>query len=173
MITATLAYLLNKYFQPHSIYTQALAEKGELLTHDKDKAALLQLSIDNLIETDFISVSENGKLRDVVDAITQSNRNVFPVVSNEGYYFGVVFLNDIRDIIFKPEQYDKTNILSIMYRADIEIEIGESMESIAQKFRVSEDYNIVVLDKGKYIGFLSRANVFSAYRKILRDMSEE
>jgi CIC family chloride channel protein len=173
MITATLAYLLNKYFQPHSIYTQALAEKGELLTHDKDKAALSQLSIDSLIETNFVSAPENGTLRNVVDVITQSDRNIFPVVDDENYYLGVVFLNDIRDIIFKPELYDQVNVLDIMHRPDVEIQIGDSMENVAQKFRVSEHYNIVVLDQGKYVGFLSRANVFSAYRKVLREMSED
>jgi len=173
MITATLAYLLNKYFQPHSIYTQALAERGELLTHDKDKAALAQLNINNLIETDFVSVPENGTLRHVVDAIKHSNRSVFPVVDANGYYFGVVPLNDIRDIMFKPTLYDKIEVLDIMQRSDFEIEIGDSMENVAQKFRISEHYNIVVLDQGKYVGFLSRANVFSAYRKVLSDMSEE
>jgi CIC family chloride channel protein len=173
MITATLAYLLNKYFQPHSIYTQALAERGELLTHDKDKAALAQLNINNLIETDFVSVPENGTLRHVVDAIKHSNRSVFPVVDANGYYFGVVPLNDIRDIMFKPALYDKIEVLDIMQRSDFEIEIGDSMENVAQKFRISEHYNIVVLDQGKYVGFLSRANVFSAYRKVLSDMSEE
>jgi CIC family chloride channel protein len=173
MITATLGYLLNKYFQPHSIYTQALAERGELITHDKDKAALAQLNINNLIETDFIPVPETGTLRNVVDAITLSNRNIFPVVDEDGYYLGMVPLNDIRDIMFKPALYSVIKVMDIIQRPDFEIEIGDSMESVAQKFRVSEHYNIVVLDKGKYVGFLSRANVFSAYRKVLSDMSEE
>jgi len=173
MITATLAYLFNKYFQSRSIYTQDLAEKGELLTHDKDKAALSQLSIDNLIENGFVSVPKNGTLRHVVNAITQSSRNIFPVVDDEGYYLGLVFLNDIRDIIFKPELYDKIKVSDIFHRSDFEIQIDDTMESVAQKFRISEHYNIVVLDQGKYVGFLSRANVFSAYRKILSDMSEE
>ena len=173
MITATLAYLINKYFQPHSIYTQALAKSGELITHDNDKAALSQLNINDLIETDFVSVPEIGTLRNVIDAIKHSNRSVFPVVDSQGYYFGVVPLNDIRDIMFKSELYDKIRVLDIIQRSDFEIEVGDSMESVAQKFRVSEHYNIVVLDQGKYVGFLSRANVFSAYRKVLSDMSEE
>ncbi|MDR1950819.1 MAG: chloride channel protein [Bacteroidales bacterium] len=173
MITATLAYLLNKYFQPHSIYTQALAEKGELLTHDKDKAALSQLDINSLIETNFVSVPENGTLRNVVDAITLSDRTIFPVVDDEDYYLGFVPLNDIRDIIFKPALYDQIKVLDIIHRPHLEIQIDDTMESVAQKFRISEQYNIVVLDNGKYVGFLSRANVFSAYRKIMSDMSEE
>jgi CIC family chloride channel protein len=173
MITATLGYLLNKFFQPHSIYTQALAERGELVTHDNDKAALMQLKIDNLIETNFISLPENGTLQNVVDAITKSDRNIFPVVDGEGYYLGMVVLNDIRGMIFKSALYDQIKVLDMMQRPDFEIEIGDSMERIAQKFRVSEHYNIVVLDQGKYAGYLSRANVFSAYRKILSDMSEE
>jgi CIC family chloride channel protein len=126
-----------------------------------------------LIETNFVPVPENGTLRDVVNAITQSNRNVFPVVDDEGYYLGAVHLNDIRDLIFKPALYGQVKVLDIIHRSDLEIELGESMEGVAQKFRLSEHYNIVVLDRGKYAGYLSRANVFSAYRKIMSDMSEE
>jgi CIC family chloride channel protein len=173
MITATIGYLLNKYFQPHSIYTQALAKSGELMTHDKDKATLQQMNIDNLIETDFIALSEKGTLRDVVNAITLSKRNIFPVIDKEGYYLGTVHLNDIRDILFKPDLYSIIKVLDIIQRSDFEIELGDSMESVAQKFRTSEHYNIVVLNQGKYVGYLSRANVFSAYRKIMSDMSEE
>ena len=173
MITATLGYLLNKYFQPHSIYTQALAKSGELLTHDKDKAALLQLNINSLIETDFVPVPEKGSLRDVVKAIAGSKRNIFPVTDSDGCYLGMVLLDDIRSIMFNAERYDEIKILDIISRPDVEIEIGDSMERVAQKFRSSEHYNIVVLNEGVYVGFLSRANVFSAYRKIMSDMSEE
>jgi CIC family chloride channel protein len=173
MITATLAYLLNKYFQSHSIYTKHLAEKGELLTHDKDKAALTQMNSSKLIETNFITVPENGTLRHIIDAISQSSRNIFPVLNKEGYYLGVVLLNDERDMMFKPELYDEVKIEEIMRPSKHRIQLGDSMESVVQKFRISENYNIVVLNKGKYVGFLSRANVFSAYRKVLKNMSEE
>jgi CIC family chloride channel protein len=173
MITATLAYWLNKYFQPHSIYTQQLAERGELMTHDKDKAALSLLDIHDLIETNFLTLPEKGTLKDVVEAITHSSRNLFPVVDVEGRYLGRVLLDEVRTIMFKPELYDKTRIVDIMHRPEIEIQIQDSMRSVAKKFRLSDHYNIVVLDNGKYVGFLSRANVFSEYRKILKDLSED
>lgn len=173
MITATLAYLINKYFQPHSIYAQPLAEKGELLTHHKDKAALTQLKINDLIETNFITVPEHGTLKNIVEAITKSNRNIFPVVDQAGNYLGRVLLDEVRNIMFKTELYNQIKILDIMHRPESEIQINDSMESVARKFRLSEHYNIVVLENGKYIGFLSRANVFSEYRKILREMSDE
>ncbi len=173
MITATLAYLLNKYFQQHSIYTQSLAEKGELFTHHKDKVALAQLDIESLIETNFVTVPQTGTLRNLIEAVTKSNRNFFPVVNQQNEYLGVVFLDDIREMIFKPELYDEVRISNLMCHPQVEVQITDSMEIVAQKFRLSEHYNIVVLDGEKYVGFLSRANVFSAYRKVLKEMSEE
>jgi len=173
IITATVSYLTIMNFEPHSLYTKRLAQQGELITHHKDKAALSRLSIRDLIETNFISIRPDGCLGDIVKAITKSQRNIFPVIDAEGTFLGVIFTNDIRHILFSPELYETVFVRQLMFMPDTLVEIHETMEDVAQKFQTTAHYNLPVLDNGKYIGFVSRANVFSAYRKLVKDFSQD
>lgn len=171
IITATIAYLTTKYFEPHSLYSKKLAERGELITHNKDKAVLSLMKADKLIETNFLTVHLNDSLGDLVKVIAKSTRNIFPVVDDDYNFIGIVFLDKIRDIIFRPELYDSVHVSDLMFQPEITIDIHESMEDIATKFQNTDKYNVAVLKDGKYVGFISRARVFSVYRKMLKDFS--
>jgi CIC family chloride channel protein len=173
IITATVSYLTIMNFEPHSLYTKRLAMQGELITHHKDKAVLSRLSIRSLIETNFKTIGPEATLGDLVKLVSESNRNVFPVIDSERKFLGIVFMNDIRNILFKPELYDITFVNQLMYMPDTPVDINETMEDVAQKFQTTQHYNLAVLDKGKYVGFVSRANVFSAYRKLVKEFSQD
>jgi CIC family chloride channel protein len=173
MITATISYITIQYFEPHSIYTKKLAERGELMTHHKDKAVLSLMKIGDLIERNFKTVSPGQTLGEFVKVVAQSERNVFPVLDSQGTYLGVVFLNDVRHLIFDHTLYDKIYVREIMFMPDVMVSPDDSMEEVAGVFQRTQHYNLPVIDKGKYIGFVSRANVFSKYRRMLKDFSED
>lgn len=173
MITATIAFITISYYEPHSVYAKTLAEQGKLLSRNKDKATLASINIDELIETNFNTIGLNDYLGDLIREVSRSQRNVFPVVDKENNFFGVVFINDVRQMLFKQELYGKVLVKDIMYMPDTLIELGESMESVAQKFHDTNHYNLPVLEKGKYLGFISRANLFSVYREKLKEASED
>ncbi len=173
IITATISYLTIVMFEPHSIYTKRLAERGELLTHDKDKSVLSLMKMKSLIETNFRTIGVDATLGDLVNEIAQSERNVVPVVNEENTFFGLVFVNDIRNIMFKPELYETTLVSELMYMPDSFVHPNDPMEVVAQKFQDSEHYNLPVLDEGRYLGFVSRARVFSSYRNLLKEFSDE
>lgn len=173
IITATMSYLTIKYFEPHSIYAKRLAERGELITHHKDRAMLSRMKIDTLLETNFQTIDVNATLGDFVKVVPHSQRNVFPVVDHENNFYGIIFINDIRNIIFNREIYDTTYIRDLMYMPDPIVSPDESMEDIARKFSESDNYNLPVIKDGKYLGFVSRAKVFSTYRKLLEEFSDE
>jgi len=173
IITSVISYLTIMIFEPHGIYTKRLAKRGELMTHHKDRNVLQMMSVENLIETNFKTISKEANLGDLVKVIADSARNVISVVDEEGEFFGVVFVNDIRNIMFRPELYETTTVESIMYMPDPLIDPKESMESVAQKFQDSGNYNLPVIDNGKYVGFVSRARIFSNYRRLLKEFSDE
>ncbi len=173
IITATISYITIMYFEPHSVYTKGLAGRGELITHDKDKSALSLLSVEKLIETNFLTIGLDATLGDLVKVIENSERNVFPVIDETNMFHGVVFLNDIRHIVFKQNLYETTLVKDLIYMPDVMVEKTDTMEDVAQKFHSCQHYNLPVLDQGKYCGFVSRANLFSAYRKIIHEFSEE
>jgi len=173
IITSVISYLTIMVFEPHGIYTKRLAKRGELMTHHKDRNVLQMMNVNNLIETNFKTISKEANLGDLVKVIAESARNIISVVDEKGFFYGVVFVNDIRNVIFRPELYESTSVESLMYMPDPVVSPEESMESVAQKFQDSGNYNIPVIDDGKYIGFVSRARIFSNYRRLLKEFSDE
>ncbi|MDX1283526.1 MAG: chloride channel protein [Draconibacterium sp.] len=171
MITATFAYLIVRAFTPNSVYHIQLARRKELLTHDKDANVLQMLEVRKLIETDFEVLPPDATLRDLTVAISKSSRNLFPVVDEEGTLKGMVKLDDVRNMIFDHDIYDIVKIGEIMYMPAYFIDPNDSMEIVANKFESSDRYNLAVIEDGKYIGFISRARVFTKYRKQIIDVS--
>jgi CIC family chloride channel protein len=173
MVTSTVAYLTIMRFEPHSVYTKRLAQSGELITHHKDKAVLRLMELKQLIETDFEVLLPTATIRDLVKAISKSDRNLFPVVDENGILKGMVKLSEVKNLIFTPELYDSVKVKDIMYMPEFFISPYDSMEIVAEKFESSGRYNLAVIDEGKYLGFISRAVVFSKYRKTLQNVSNE
>lgn len=173
ILVSVLAYYINLYFNPHSIYTKKLAAKGNLMTHNKDTVVLSLLDKQTLVERNFATVRPQDTLRQLITAIGISSRNIYPVTDEDNRYLGVVFLDEVKPLIFRAELYDKITVSDVMFRPQCTVDMSESMESIAQKFLTVADYNIAVLDGDRYEGFLSRANVFSSYRQKVKEMSSD
>jgi chloride channel protein, CIC family len=172
MIVSTIAFITTRFSVPNSIYTHQLAQRGQLLTHDKDKNTLKLLNVSDLIETNFNIIHPNQTLGEFVKVIAKSERNVFPVVDSNGLYQGIIFLNDVREIIFKPERYQEVYVRDLLYMPKEQVSPDDSMEKVARLFQETGNYNLPVIGDGRYLGFVSRANVFSAYRKLLKEFSE-
>ncbi len=173
IVTATLSYVTILAFERQSLYTMRLAKRGELITHHKDKAVLAMLSVEDVLEMDFKKVGEDGHLGDLVKAISKSKRNLFPVVNNEKELVGIISLDDVRDIIFHTELYDKTTIREIMQTPPAIIRRHEKMERVLELFEETGAWNLPVTENGKYLGFISRSKIFSSYRKLLREFSDD
>ncbi len=173
IFTALFSYLTIIIFEPHSIYTKRLAQRGELMTHDKDKNVMQMLKVTNLIETDIKTINKEATLGELVKVIAKSERNIIAVVDKDMNFEGIVFVNDIRDIMFNQDLYDKIRVEEIMFMPESIVSPDESMEDIAQKFQETGNYNLPVVKDGKYVGFVSRAKVFMKYRELLKEFSDD
>lgn len=170
MIVAISSYLTIIVFEPHSIYSMRLAKKGELLTHHKDRAVLTLLNVDSIIERDFVTVSPDMLLGDMVKVIARSGRNTFPVIDEKGVLLGLVLLDNIRNIMFRPELYDRFHVSKFMVSAPAKIRIGMTMEQIMRVFDDTKAWNLPVIDEDdRYVGFMSKSEIFNSYRKVLVD----
>lgn len=172
MICSTLGYLSTRLFVSHSVYTHRLAKRKELITHNKDESVLTLMKVESLLETDFSTVMPDTTLGDLVEVVAQSKRNVYPVVDHQGYLVGILTLNDIRHVMFKQGLYGVVRVRDLMYMPEAYVELEDDMETIARKIQESGHFNLPVLKGGKYAGCVSRANVFSKYRKMLQEFSE-
>jgi len=173
IISATVAYVTATRFEPHSIYTKRLAELGELVTHHKDKAAMHFMNVKELIETDFEILSPDMNLGQMTYSIARSKRDLFPVVDENGMMQGMIKLNDIRNLMFEQDLYEKISVSDLMYMPEFFISPNDSVEVVAEKFKTCKRYNLAVIDEGRYVGFISRARVFSVYRDTMADLSFE
>jgi CIC family chloride channel protein len=173
MITAATAYLTITPLEPHSIYHIRLAQRGELITHNKDKAVLTLLKLKSVIETDLLSVQVESTLGELVQIISKSKRNIFPVIDQEKNFCGVVLLDDIREIMFDKDAYNTSMVKTLMIMPPAIIDADEKMESVMKKFNESGAWNLPVVKNRKYVGFISKSTIFNAYRTELVNTSEE
>ncbi len=173
LIVSTISYGTIKIFEPYSIYTMRLAKQGQLLTHHKDKAVLTLLKINNVIETDFLPVYPEMTLKEMVDVIAKSNRNLFPVINEKKELVGVVLLDDIRNIMFRPELYRRMRVSTFMSAPAGRIEVGESMDKVMKTFDDTGAWNLPVVENGIYVGFVSKSKIFNSYRRVLRHYCED
>jgi len=171
MVVSVISFITIRRFEQYSIYTKRLAQTGDLLTHNKDKAALTLLKAENLVETDFIKVFPTDTLGEMVKAISLSKRNMFPVIGKKGRIVGIVFLDDIRDIMFETKLYSTTIVKDKMKHVPDVIRIDEAMENVILKFEKTGAWNLpVVNEMNEYVGFLSKSKIFSAYRELLKEL---
>ena len=147
MIVSMSSYATINMFERHSIYTMRLAQKGELITHHKDKAVLTLLDIDSVLETDFRTLQPDMTLGDVVKAMTESPRNMFPVVDPNGTLLGLVLVDNIRNIMFRSELYDRFMVEKFMVSAPAMIVSDMPMEKIMQLFDDTKAWNLPVIDR--------------------------
>ena len=174
MMVSVSAYLTIMIFEPHSIYSMRLAQKGELLTHNKDKSVLTLMDIESVVETDFQKVQPNHDLGEMVRVISKAKRNMFPVVDIRGVLLGIVILDDIRHIMFRQELYHRFTVGSFMVVPPACINMEDSMEEVMRKFDETKAWNLPVIDAdGKYKGFLSKSRILNTYRQMLVEFSEE
>lgn len=173
LIVSALAYFTIQCFTPYSIYTMRLAKAGDLMTHQKDKAVLTLLKLDNVIETDFKEVHPEMSLREMVDVISVSNRNLFPVTDRDGMLKGIVLLDDIRNIMFRTDLYPKMHVSRFMAAVPATIDMHMPMDKVMDIFDKTNAWNLPVVENGRYIGFISKSKIFNSYRRVLRHFTED
>jgi CIC family chloride channel protein len=173
MIVSVFSFITIYIFEPHSLYAMRLAQKGELVTHHKDKAVLSLLKTENLIETDMRPIAPEAMLGDLVKIMSVCNRNVFPVIDKEENYLGEIRVEEVRNIMFRPELYQRFNMQKLMVSPRERVDVNDSMEVVMKKFEQSNAWNLPVLDGKKYVGYVSKSKIFSAYRSVLVEFSDE
>ncbi len=167
MIVSAASLAVARYFEPHSMEARKISDMLRFSIHDRDRYVLSRLEVESMIEVGFKMLRPDGKLGDLVKAISTSTRNIFPVVDVSGVLVGVVRLDAVRDIMFERDLYQNVTIESIMQRPSIVISRSESVHEVLQKFDSTGDWNLPVTDNGIYLGFLSKSTILSRYRNEL------
>lgn len=174
ILTSAISFAFSRSIEPYSIYTKRIAKKGELLTHDSDQAVLTLLKLSDVIENDFKCVKVEDTLGDLVKTVSESTRNIFPIVDSKGRFQGFVELGDIRSKMFDRNQYDRLHVWNFLKQAPEYVYIDDNMDTVMKKFEVTGAWNLPVIGRDrKYYGFVSKSKIFSSYRKQLQQVSHD
>lgn len=174
ILTSAISFAFTRSIEPYSIYTKRIAKKGELLTHDSDQAVLTLLKVTDVIENDFKCVKVEDTLGDLVKAVSESTRNIFPILDSKGRFQGFVGLEDIRSKMFDRSQYDSLHVWNFLKQAPEYVYIDDHMDDVMKKFEVTGAWNLPVVGHDrKYYGFVSKSKIFSSYRKQLQQVSHD
>ena len=169
MITVAISFLITKNSMEHTIYTRELAERGDLLTHDRDQNVLTLMKLENVIEKDFIAVHPDMTLGKMLhECVSRSTRNIFPVIDDGDQLVGIVLLDDIRKYMFDTSLYDTTIVENYMHSPpELIFFERDNMKAVMQKFQDTGAWNLPVVNDGKYLGFVSKSKLLTAYRRKL------
>ena len=173
MIVSSISFAISKRFEKHSMDVKNLAKKGHAFTSNKDANVLSTLDTNSIIQTDYLTVSPNENLDKLVDLISNSTQVVFAVVNLENELVGVIYFNDIKEIIFNTYRVKYTQIKEIMTAPKQIIIPEDSMEVVMNKFEETKMAFLPVLKNGKYYGFISKSLALEAYRTKLKSMTIE
>ena len=174
MIVSVCSYLTVRLFDDNNIYAIRLAQRGELITHHKDQAVLTILKVEDVIEKNFMRVDPDMDLGALTAVVAKTKRNIFPVVNAADRLVGIVYLDDIRHMMFRQELYHRFTVAKLMRSVPVRLSIEEPMEAVMRKFEETNAWNLPVEDTtGNYIGFISKSAIFTAYRKTLLDFTSD
>lgn len=163
MIVTAISFFISKYFDKNSIYTASLMNRGIDFRSEKEKFAIQNLSLKELLENNFEKITPNMKIGDLIEKIQHSKRNLFPVVNEQNILVGVVTLDDIREVLLQKEIYNVLLVFEIMNTNFHSIDINADINQVMKIFEENQVWNIAVTENGKYKGFVSKSNLFNRY----------
>ena len=174
MIVSTVSYLTIYIFEPHSIYGMRLAHQGKLITHHTDHAVLTLMSLDTVIERDCSAVSPDMMLSELVHKISRSRVDVLPVTDTGNHLIGEIDMMKLRHILFRTELYHRFSVRQLMSEPPALLGVNDPMEDVMKAFDSTNAQQLPVVTTDKeLIGYVSRAHVYSLYRKIVADLSTD
>jgi CIC family chloride channel protein len=168
MIVSSISFAISKYFEPYSMDTKKIAAQGAVLSTNRDENVLRAIKTVEFIETDYPKLDPYDTLERLVNVIASSTRNIFPVVDQENHLLGIIWLDQVRDLMFKREKYKTLLVKDLMTQPEAILFPSQTMENVMQRFDQTGLWVLPVTDNGYFVGFISKSNIFSGYRSKLK-----
>lgn len=173
MIVSSISFFIVKSYEPYSMDIKKLALEGQVFTHKKEKNILTSISLQEMLQDSYDSIGIDKNLKDLVEIIKNSQKNIFAVKDNKGRFAGIIELNDIKQKLFQPEQFEKVSIRSIMKKPASILFLTDNMHEVMEKFDITQSWYLPVLDTDKkFIGFISKTKLFNKYREVLASQGD-
>lgn len=173
MIVSSISFFIVKTYEPYYMEIKQLAKEGQVFTYKKEKNILTSIQLSDMLQDKFDSIDMDKKLRDLVELIKRSEKNIFAVHDAKGLFAGIIELNDIKQQLFRPDRFDLIYIKSLLKKPPGVLHEKDDMHTVMEKFDITQSWYLPVLDaEKKFIGFISKTKVFNKYREILSSQGD-
>lgn len=170
MIVSSISFAVSKRFETHSMDVKNLADKGDVYTGDKDRNILLNIDVENLVVTDYKTLTLNQSLEKVVEIFSTSNQKIIPILDDTKNLLGVIEYENVKTYIFNPYRVKFTMIKEIITIPKAKISIEDGMIKILKVFDKTKTKELPILKEGKYFGCLNKLSILENYRIKLKQM---
>lgn len=173
MIVSSISFFIVKSYEPFSMETKKLALEGQIFTHKKEKNILTSIVLEDMLQDTYDSISMDKKLKDLIEIVKKSEKNIFAVVDAKERFTGIIELNDIKQKLFQPDLFDRVSVKSMMKKPAAILYASQDMHSVMEKFDVTQSWYLPVINhEQKFIGFISKTKLFNKYREILSSQGD-
>ena len=168
IVVSAVSTTLCHYMEPASFYLKDLVERGQLMRPGTDARVLADLEVHELLETDCVTVPADMLLRDFVEVVKRSRRNLFPVEDEaSGKFVGLIDMAGVRPYLFDPLMYDAVLVGQLM---DTQVETAAPDEDVAEvlsRMDAANLYNMPVVANHRFVGMVSKSSLLDQYRNEL------
>lgn len=173
MLVSSISFFIVKSYEPYSMETKKLALEGQIFTHKKEKNILTSIRLEEMLQDKYEIIAIDKTLRDLVEIIKASDKNIFAVCDQKERFSGIIELNDIKQQLFKPELFDRTTVRSLVKKPAAILNSTHTMHEVMEKFDITQSWYLPVLDDNKkFVGFISKTKVFNKYREVLASQGD-
>jgi chloride channel protein, CIC family len=173
MLVSSISFFIVKSYEPYSMDTKKLALEGQIFTHKKEKNILTSIRPEEMLQERYDIISVDKTLRDLVEIIKKSDKNIFAVCDNKERFVGIIELNDVKQQLFQSDLFDKTSIRVLVKKPQAILTSKNTMHEVMEKFDITHSWYLPVLDENKkFMGFISKTKLFNKYREILSSQGD-
>jgi len=172
IVCSTVSFCITRIWEKYSIYSKRIAQSGDLLTHDSDQSMLTLLKVSELVRDKYPKVLQDASLGELVDVIAENNAAVLAVLDGRGKYHGFIDIGNVRKYLLRREEYNTLKAKDLIEPIQDLVFEDDKMEDVMQRFDKNEAWRLPVISRdGRYLGFISRSRILTAYREKLKEFT--
>lgn len=167
MLVSAVSYAIVKKIDPLSMDEKKLAKKAGIDRTSTDMTILSSIKTKNIIDEEYVILTTNATLGDLVAALPNTSKNTFGIIDEQGNYAGVIALENIKHVLFEHEKYDTILLKELMTKPKHIIQIKDNVQDVLKKFERLDADSLPVVEENKIVGFVRKSKLLETYRSML------